>query len=122
MAAGDSSTGRVLWIIFCCVFAFVWFLIGFATLGIGWLMVPVSLLAILIPVGKVRSRLPSAGWYGQPTQYWQPQPYVQQPVPTAGWYPDPTSPGGSRWWDGTKWTEHTTGTSWPPPSVGQDPP
>jgi hypothetical protein len=25
----------------------------------------------------------------------------------AGWYLDPTQPGGQRYWDGTKWTEHT---------------
>ena len=26
----------------------------------------------------------------------------------AGWYPDPASPTSARWWDGTRWTEHTT--------------
>ncbi len=26
----------------------------------------------------------------------------------AGWHPDPTNaPGTLRWWDGTRWTEHT---------------
>ena len=25
----------------------------------------------------------------------------------AGWYPDPASPTSARWWDGTRWTEHT---------------
>jgi hypothetical protein len=29
-----------------------------------------------------------------------------QPLPTAGWYPDPAGQG-SRYWDGTRWTEHT---------------
>ncbi|MBX3195078.1 MAG: DUF2510 domain-containing protein [Schumannella sp.] len=24
-----------------------------------------------------------------------------------GWYPDANAPGGQRWWDGTRWTEHT---------------
>lgn len=26
-----------------------------------------------------------------------------------GWYPDPDVPGGSRWHDGTGWTDHRTG-------------
>ena len=26
----------------------------------------------------------------------------------AGWYPDPASPTSARWWDGSRWTEHTT--------------
>jgi hypothetical protein len=25
----------------------------------------------------------------------------------AAWYPDPGAPGGQRWWDGQRWTEHT---------------
>ncbi|WP_243063880.1 DUF2510 domain-containing protein [Humibacter sp. RRB41] len=35
-------------------------------------------------------------------------PNQQQPTP-AGWYadPDPQNPGGQRWWDGIRWTEHT---------------
>jgi hypothetical protein len=28
------------------------------------------------------------------------------------WYPDPTAAGRLRWWDGTRWTEHTA-----PPAV-----
>lgn len=27
--------------------------------------------------------------------------------PQAGWYPDPSDPSLQRYWDGTKWTEHT---------------
>lgn len=27
--------------------------------------------------------------------------------PPAGWYPDPHGQATQRWWDGTRWTEHT---------------
>ena len=54
-------------------------------------------------------------------------------MPAAGWYEDPVNAGGpSRWWDGTRWTEHTapTGstslTDWfqsiPVPVAGRDHP
>lgn len=26
----------------------------------------------------------------------------------AGWYPDPQNPAGQRYWDGTRWTVHTS--------------
>ena len=35
----------------------------------------------------------------------------------AGWHSDPTVPGGQRWWDGEKWTDHTH----PPPPAAQPP-
>jgi hypothetical protein len=32
-----------------------------------------------------------------------------------GWYPDPSGPAGQRrWWDGTRWTEHTQGAAGAP--------
>jgi hypothetical protein len=50
------TTGRVLWIIWCCACALFWLVLGF-TLLVPWLLVPPSLLAILLPVGKPRRAL-----------------------------------------------------------------
>lgn len=41
---------------------------------------------------------------------------MTQTVP-PGWYPDPSGQQGSRWWDGTQWTDHTQAGS--PPGQGQ---
>lgn len=30
------------------------------------------------------------------------------PVIPAGWYPDPQAPNFERWWDGERWTEHSS--------------
>ena len=39
------------------------------------------------------------------------QPASSMPAPAggaaAGWYPDPTGAAAQRYWDGSKWTEHT---------------
>lgn len=45
------SNLRIFWIIWCSGWAFFWLLTGFFTFLLGWLFVPLSLLAILIPVG-----------------------------------------------------------------------
>lgn len=39
-----------------------------------------------------------------------PPPPPAPPAPPAGWYADPHgTPGQQRYWDGTRWTEHTRG-------------
>ncbi|MFL5821712.1 MAG: DUF2510 domain-containing protein [Solirubrobacteraceae bacterium] len=30
------------------------------------------------------------------------------PLPPGGWYPDPSGQARLRWWDGQRWTEHTS--------------
>lgn len=47
----NTNSGlRVFWIIWCCFWAAFWMFSGFVTL-IGFFGVPLSLLAILIPIG-----------------------------------------------------------------------
>lgn len=46
---------------------------------------------------------------------WPPAPPPPPPsLPPPGWYPDPVGQSTHRWWDGSRWSEHT-GT--PPPPV-----
>ena len=33
-----------------------------------------------------------------------------------GWYPDPHVPGGQRWFDGTRWTDHVAAPAFPAPA------
>ncbi|GAA2245668.1 DUF2510 domain-containing protein [Herbiconiux moechotypicola] len=35
----------------------------------------------------------------------------------AGWYPDPSGQAARRWWDGTRWTEHTDAPAAPAPAA-----
>jgi uncharacterized protein YxjI len=45
------------------------------------------------------------------------------PPPPPAWYPDPADNRIVRWWDGTQWTEHTTGAAAaPPPQYQQQQP
>jgi hypothetical protein len=47
---------------------------------------------------------------------WEPLPVpVSNPgMAPAGWYPDSSAQGHLRWWDGFRWTDHTSPGSSPP--------
>ncbi|HZQ57974.1 MAG TPA: DUF2510 domain-containing protein [Acidimicrobiales bacterium] len=65
----------------------------FAVAALGGLLVLTGL--VLVVVGAVRrGRAPSrpGPWGGTP----------------AGWYPDPSGQARVRWWDGARWTEHSS--------------
>lgn len=88
---------RIFWIIWCSFWALGWMLVGFGTLLLGWLMVPVSLFAILLPVGKQST--PQMIYFDQHPSLAR----ANSPLPPAGWYPDPSGSGGQRYWDGSAW-------------------
>ncbi len=101
------SNTRIFWIIWCSMWALLWLLVGFFTFLLGWLLVPVSLLAILIPVGAA----PTGRKYVtfQPPQPpWQPS---GQPTAGPEWpAPHPTTPQ-------PPWKPPTDLASYPPPAV-----
>jgi hypothetical protein len=49
----SSAAWRTRWVIFCRAWAAIWFVTGIFFLPF-WVMVPVSLLLLLLPVGKSR--------------------------------------------------------------------
>jgi len=55
-----------------------------------------------------------AGWAPVP-----PNPYPGMVPP--GWHPDPSGQQEWRWWDGTRWTDHTWSEPPPPPAPAADP-
>jgi|688.fasta_scaffold261175_2 hypothetical protein len=69
---------------------------------------PVPLPTPPVASPRVREPLdPNAGWHIQPDSG-MPQPPPPQGGTQAGWYPDPDGEG-TRWWDGTRWTDRTEG-------------
>lgn len=56
--------------------------------------------------------VPPAGWYPDPsgeyeTRYWDGSSWTAHVTGTpAAWYPDPSGDYDKRYWDGTSWTEH----------------
>ena len=105
-------------------------------IGIATLLGVVGLVVLIVGVVRRSSSKPQPVAYGYPAggavaaaqpyvapaQSPQPQIFEQplpvepvqpfatpapaQPLPPAGWYPDPGRPGGQRYWDGQRWTEH----------------
>jgi hypothetical protein len=76
-----------------------------------------------LPVGAPQAAFAGGGGYGPPPggQYGPPpgaqpaysppppqQPQPQQPAQKADWYPDPHGQARLRYWDGQRWTEHTS--------------
>ena len=48
---------------------------------------------VLLVIGLVRGRKPPA---------------ASGPLPAGGWFPDPSRQARLRWWDGQRWTDHTS--------------
>jgi hypothetical protein len=78
-----SVLDRVVLLLGC-----VWLIIGFSTFGLGWIGVPLSLLAILIPIGAPAQPMP-------PLPYYPPAPQVYLQLRPPG-YPQPPPPSYAR--------------------------
>ena len=79
----------------------------FVMLGIGLLVGAAGV--VMLITGVVRRRRARNGALGTPYATPYPMQYAGVPTgPTPGWYADPSIPGTRRWWDGTRWTDHTT--------------
>lgn len=83
-----------------------------------WLLLVILLNLFAIPAlvywFNIRKKLiaveqgAAAGRYGPMRMAyggWEPVP----PVSPPGWHPDPSGQQRWRWWDGTRWSEHTSG-------------
>lgn len=93
------SNTRIFWIIWCTMWALGWLLVGFFTFFLGWLMVPVSLLAILLPIGKEPAQQQGYPPHHGPPNGWTHQGQQQAPPNgPAGWNsgPPPALPPGGR--------------------------
>jgi hypothetical protein len=86
----------------------------FAIAGLGGILVITGI--VLTIVGSVRRGRAERMMYANNASYGNasygggyaaPPPPTQPPTTPAGWYPDTNNPGQQRWWDGTRWTEHT---------------
>jgi hypothetical protein len=68
--AAAMSNVRPFWIAWCCCWAAFWLIIGFFTFGLGWIGLPLSLLAILIPIGAPAQPMPPLPYYPPAPQAW----------------------------------------------------
>ena len=61
-SCGNEQRPSLL-IAWCCCWAAFWLIIGFFTFGLGWIGVPFSLPAILIPIGAHAQPMPPLPYY-----------------------------------------------------------
>ena len=97
---------------------------GFLDMGpVGWFAVTLLLWIVGLPCylairPRLVTRRRALATYGHllspsvrmATPAWQPTgPAYSAPMaPPPGWYADPEGRPGGRWWDGYRWTEHTS--------------
>jgi ABC-type transport system involved in multi-copper enzyme maturation permease subunit len=79
--------------------------------GLFWLFGFLCWLPAIITAAVISPKVSPVQYYGR-QQYntgpsWQSAP-PQPAGPPPGWYPDPQQDGRQRYWDGTRWTEHTS--------------
>jgi hypothetical protein len=85
---------KVLWILLVILLNFL----AIPSL-IYWFNIRKKLIAV--------ERAAASGQYGpghMTYSGWEPTP---PPLPPPGWHPDPGGQQQLRWWDGTRWSEHT---------------
>lgn len=86
----------------------------FAMAGLGFLLGCVGLTMLIVGIVRRRSAHRYSGGYGSmdyPGRYLPTRTGPPAGGPPAGWYDDPHLPEMQRYWDGSRWTDHTRNTS-----------